>query len=88
MDKDVEIGGKKIKIRSLKWGEKKRLKEEGHNLSLLDPFADNDEMVERVVEISCGDASAIDNDMETYDVYKLFKEIVRLSFVGEEQEKN
>jgi len=87
MEKTIKIGGRDLRIRGLTWGEKKRLKAEGHNLAKLDPYADNDELVEKTIEIVCGDRAFLD-DLPSSEVYRLFGEINRLSYLTEDEAKN
>jgi len=89
MEKTVKIGGRDITIRALTWREKKQLKDEGYNISNMDPYADNDKLVERVIGLSAGiaDLSFLE-DLPVYEVYGLFRKIVKTSAVGEDEAKN
>jgi len=89
MKKTVKIGGKEIEIRGLKWRQVQELKEKGYNISFLNPMVDNDDLVIKTIEKSCGDTKFIDDmDLDAIEVYKLFKEIHKLTYVPEETEKN
>jgi|GEM_PF-3009490 len=85
MGKTVKVGPG-IEIRALTWGEKRKLKEEGFDLSGLDPQVDNDALVERVIHLSTG--RSVQDTLAVAEVYALFREIFRLSFVGEDEAKN
>lgn len=87
MDKVVKVGGKDIKIRALTWSQKKKLKANGADLSNINPSLDNDELVEKVVELSVGDKSILD-PLEIHEVYELFRSITKLSFLGKDEAKN
>lgn len=87
MEKAVEIAGKKVVIRGLKWGELMGLKREGYNLSALDPARDNDELVVRTIETVCGDTGFLE-DAGASEVYGLFREIHRLTYLSPDETKN
>jgi hypothetical protein len=87
MKKTITIGGQEIQIRGLTWGEKAQLKADGFNLSYIDPRADNDEMVEKVISIVLEpdfDFTAL----ESSEVYSLFAEIHKLTFLSGKESKN
>ena len=86
MHKVVKIGGKEIEVRGLTWGEKAALKREGINIGDLDPGQDNDDVVEKVIRISCGDIDLA--DLPSAEVYNLFRQVMRLTFLGEAEAKN
>jgi len=87
MQKTIEIGKHKIQIRAMTWGEKKQLKTEGFDLMRPNPEQDNDEWVEKVIRMVCGDDAKID-DLTINEVYKLFREIHKFSLLGAQEEKN
>ncbi len=86
MQKTVKVGGKEIKVRGMTWGEKADLKREGIKIGALDPDQDNDVVVERVIQTVCGDIDL--RPLPSSEVYGLFREIVRLTFVSEREAKN
>ena len=83
-DVSKELG---IVIKGLSWGQRMELKQEGIKLERLDPNADNDDVVARVLNMA-----GLDNDMigklTVIIVYELFGEVVRKTFVREEASKN
>ncbi len=89
MEKTIKIGGNDIQIRGLKWREVQELKGKGYNLSWLDPTADNDELVLITIEKACGNTGFIEKlDLDAIEVYRIFKEIHKLTYVGEPESKN
>jgi len=86
MNKTITVAGKDVVIRSLKWGEKNRLKAEGFNIVRPDPDTDNDELVRRVVELTVEDKHLLD-EMDILDVYEVYQEVLSLSFQGEKEKK-
>jgi len=87
MEQVIKVGGKDIKIRALTWADKKNLKAEGTDLSNINPGMDNDDLVEKVVELSVGDRSLLD-PLKIHEVYELFRSITKLSFLGPDEAKN
>ena len=87
MQKTVKVGGRQVKIRGIKWKEKLSLKADGYDLTNIDLKANNDALVERVVDMAVLNRSVLD-DLEILDVYSVFFQIVRLSFTGEVASKN
>jgi len=86
MHKTIKVGGKEIEVRGLTWGEKADLKREGINIGALDPNQDNDEVVEKVIRIACGDLDL--DPLLSSEVYGLFREVIRLTFLTEHEAKN
>lgn len=87
MKKTVTIAGKDFEIRPLTWGEVKGLKADGYNLSALNAGADNDDLVERVIDLSIGSLDAL-TGLDVYQVYELFGKIHELTYVGDKASKN
>jgi len=89
MEKPFEICGRKVMVRGLTWGEKKALKAEGYNIAEIDPGRDNDDLVEAVLSTVLGH-DFLDQiaDAQALDVYRLFLQIHRLTFVLEDEAKN
>ena len=90
MEKTIEVAGKTIRIRSLKWGEKEDLRAEGLNVARPDrENSDTDAMVARVVGacVLDEDKAKLD-DMEILQVYEIYRQILEISYVGEKDTKN
>lgn len=87
---------KKIDVRGLTWGEKKRLKKEGFDFRTLDLKEDNDEFAEKVVLMCALDPGETKRLMETEgedgvgveEVYRAFWEVVKRTFPGAGAVKN
>lgn len=86
MHKTIKVGGTEIEVRGLTWGEKKALRNEGIDLGQLDAGPDGDETVARVIQTVCGDINL--DPLPSSDVYALFREIMKLTFVPEDEAKN
>jgi len=87
MERIVEVDGNEITVRGLKWKEYKELKADGFSFRDLDPQADNDDWVERVARAGVADDTDVE-DLGVSDIYKLFDEICRLTFLRGDAEKN
>jgi len=90
METTVSVDGFEVRIRSLTWGEKEKLREEGIDLADLDEtmmIKDMDALVSRVITPVVLDADVL-ADMDIISVYRLFYEVVQFSFLGENEAKN
>ena len=86
MHKTIKLGGQKIEVRGLTWGEKKGLREEGVDLANLEPGTGGDEAVARVIQTVCGEINL--DPLPSSEVYGLFHEIMKRTFVPEDEAKN
>jgi len=76
-----------IPIKGLTWGQKKALKADGIILEKMDATADNDDIVERVLQMAGMSLEKL-CDLEVINTYELFGEVVRKTFLREEDAKN
>uniref|UniRef100_A0A6M3KYM8 Uncharacterized protein n=1 Tax=viral metagenome TaxID=1070528 RepID=A0A6M3KYM8_9ZZZZ len=91
MKATIKIGEKSIKVRGLKWKERRELKADGYDIIKIFMSKKNDlqmmdDLVDRVVNIVFEDPSIID-DLEMSDVYQVFLKVIELSFVSEAEKK-
>ena len=84
MYRSVEIGGRKVRARGLTWGEVKALRADGHDPA--DLGEGSDEVLERVFGMALENPAEAD-DLLAGDAYRLFAEIMRLTYPGPEEKK-
>jgi len=79
MRKTIEIDGKDYTIRSVRWGER-HLAQEKQDES-------TDDHVEKIVKLCVCDNIKLD-EIDTWVIYKLYREISQLSYMGPDEAKN
>jgi hypothetical protein len=86
MEKTKTIGRQKVRFRGLTWGEKKQLKENGHDISNINEQINNDDLVDAVNQLGVIDPSA--DALGVTEAYQVFFEIIKMTFVGGSDSKN
>jgi hypothetical protein len=86
-EKTVQIDGQDFNIRSLKWGEIRKLKEMGFSPGDADVTADNEPAIEATLGFVGIKQDKID-ELEVNTVFELFKAIFELTYVSGDESKN